>query len=67
MLLFLNQTNYMIEDVKKVEQKTLLNLIMLDTKDPTKTDKGTKALSDIIGVPQPTIWNYVRCQLLSRS
>jgi hypothetical protein len=58
--------NYTIPEVKKMDRNTLLNLIMLNTKDSTKDGKGANKLSEIIGVPQPTIWNYVQCLYLEK-
>lgn len=57
--------NYTIEDVKKMKRQMQLNLIALDKKGKWgQPEGGCAELSRIIGVPQPTIWNYVQCLYL---
>ena len=45
-----------------MEREVRLNLITLKKYDEKGQDEsGAHELSRIIGVPQPTIWNYVQC------
>jgi ParB/RepB/Spo0J family partition protein len=50
--------NYTVKNVKKMGREVVLNLIRVEDGIESK-DKGAKALSDIISVPQPTIWRYL--------
>jgi len=59
--------NYTIEDVKAMNQNTLINLLKWNaSKVREGIPSGTAQLSRIIGVNQMNIWNYVQCLFLER-
>jgi hypothetical protein len=55
--------DYTIEEVKEMDQSTLISSLELFSNAPDKRT-GTAELSRIIGVNQKTIWNYVQCLYL---